>query len=126
MSISLVLASCATKPGEPGQPSARTDPLGALISREAGPAPSEDTRTRLPGPAAEIFVGQPVSRLEAVVGPPALVRREGANDFRRYDLENCRVYAVTAPAGGRVQTVSTGALVAGQAAPTFSSCTSGL
>ncbi|MCQ8184074.1 hypothetical protein [Parvularcula maris] len=118
------LAACTTPTGGRDTGAGRADPLGELIGREAGTNEEAPAPAAL-GPAAETFIGAPVGTLEAALGSPALTRREGANEFRRYDLEDCRVYAVVAPAGGNVQTVSAGPLVAGKAAPDFRVCTAG-
>lgn len=73
-------------------------------------------------PSAEAFWGLPVATLEAVTGPPTLIRQEAGNEFRRYDLPGCRAFAVVIPAGGAVQKVWTGAVVAGAVAPPFDQC----
>lgn len=97
------------------------DPLAALIGRET--AAEELPGAAAPARRAEEFIGQDVAVLDSYLGDPGLVRREGRNEFRRYDLKGCRVFAVVAPAGGLVQTVATGPLVSGEAAPSFSACT---
>jgi hypothetical protein len=122
--LATALAACSTPSGGSDAGGRRADPLGELIGREAGTGAQAAAPQTL-GPPAETFIGAPVTRLERRLGAAALVRREGANEFRRYDLEGCRVYAVVAPAGGNVKTVSTGALVAGKAAPDFRVCTAG-
>lgn len=117
--MGLLLAACAGAPqGERG------DPLGALIGREAGGGAALPAAAA--GPEPSQYLGRSVAALETLLGQPALVRREGPNEFRRYDLADCRVYAVVAPAGGSVRTLSTGPLTSGEAAPGFSRCTSGL
>lgn len=120
--MALIISACAT--GSPDGTSRRGDPLGSLIGRETGQRRSASDFP--PGPSPERFVGGEVLDLDRFLGEPALVRAEGNNEFRRYDLERCRVYAIVTPAGGNVQTISTGPLVSGEAAPSFSSCTSGL
>ena len=119
MSMALLLvAACASK-----SPVADGDDLGKLIDRETRPEPLADLP---PGPPASNFIGQPVSFLEGRIGEAALISNEGANEFRRYDLDYCRAYAVVSPAGGTVINLTTGPLVSGDAAPTFSGCTAGL
>ena len=117
--IAITLAACGTTGGGLSGRSApgEGDPIGDLIRRQDD-AP--------PGPKAERFLGQPVARLEAVVGAPALVRREGANEFRRYDLGDCRAMAIVMPAGGTVRERTTMASIAGVPAPPFERCTAGL
>ena len=110
-----VLAACATDEGE-------RDPLGALIGREI----AKPLKKPRPGPDAASFVGQPVDQLEAFVGEPGLTRLEGENEFRRYDLSQCRAYAIVVPAGGEVTSLTTGPVVYGDEAPSFRACTAGL
>lgn len=117
-----MLAACATSSGDSARGS---DALGQLIGRETGDEPPVETRLK-PGPDATVFIGRDVSLLERLVGAPALVRREGPNEFRRYDLKRCRIYAIVAPAGGDVASLRTGGLNAGGTAPSFSTCTAGL
>lgn len=93
------------------------DQIGALIASSAA--------AMAPGPAAEMFLGRPVTVLEQVTGAPALIRREGPNEFRRYDLGDCRAYAVIASEAGTVTTLSTGPAVAGDPVPAFTACTAG-
>ncbi|GGY51654.1 hypothetical protein [Parvularcula lutaonensis] len=118
--MALVLTACAGS----GRDAGGSDPLGALIGRETGQQGS--SAGLRPGPDASTFIGREVAQLEALVGRPALIRREGLNEFRRYDLPRCRVIAIVAPAGGMVQTLTTGPLVSGDAPPSFPSCTAGL
>ncbi len=116
--MALLLTACSNGGG------LRGDSLGSLIGRETG---QELSAADLPpGPSPERFVGGEVFDLDRFLGTPALVRAEGDNEFRRYDLPRCRVYAIVAPAGGRVQSLSTGPLVSGEGAPSFASCTAGL
>ena len=110
-----VLSACATEDGE-------RDPLGALIGREV----ARPRKKPEPGPDASDFVGQSVAELEKLLGEPGLTRREGANEFRRYDLGQCRAYAIVVPAGGVVTSLSTGPIVYGDEAPSFRACTAGL
>lgn len=91
----------------------------------AAPLPAEAAvPVLLPGPPASVFIGRPVADLEAVLGPPALVRQEGPNEFRRYDVtETCRALAVVVPAGGKVMSLTAGPSVQGAEAPAFEDCT---
>lgn len=117
----LLLAACAST-GKTGQ-STGNDELGALIGRETD---AQATVNLTPGPEASTFIGREVRALDQLLGAPSLIRQEGMNEFRRYDLETCRVYAVVTPAGGLVETLTTGPLVAGRNAPSFPRCTAGL
>ncbi len=46
------------------------------------------------------FIGQDISALESVIGQAVLVRAEGVSEFRRYDLQGCKVYAVVTRQSG--------------------------
>lgn len=98
--------------------------VSAPEAREAAP----DAPAALPAPGRDpaTFIGSDVAVLDAYLGKPALIRREGRNAFHRYDLDDCRAFAVVAPAGGLVQALSTGPLNNGEAAPSFEACTAGL
>ena len=108
------------------------DPIAAILTAEAEAAEAAGTAvlavpvrpTVVRGPAASTFLGRPVADLEALTGAPALTRREGKGEFRRYDLERgCRAFAVVSPPGGAVVTLETGAAIQGQPAPAFEDCT---
>lgn len=116
-----VISACTSVPEE-GPTVRRGDSLGKLIDRAAEPEPA--SKPLEPGQDAASFVGRDIQMLEAVVGMAALIRREGPNEFRRYDLEGCRVYAIVA--GGLVQTLTTGPLATGETAPTLPACTAGM
>lgn len=81
--------------------------------------PDTDPRAQT---AAAALIGGPVARLEKVTGPAVLVRKEGDNEFRRYDFHACRAYAVIIPAGGMVASIATGPAMAGGPAPSFDDC----
>ncbi|MEM9810950.1 MAG: hypothetical protein AAF788_06970 [Pseudomonadota bacterium] len=115
LSMGLLLAGCAS---DGSKDSRYDDGLGDQGS--AGPSVSA-----APGPEPTAFEGRPVAGLTRFLGEPALVRREGENAFLRYDLENCRVFAVVVPAGGTVTSLSTGPLSHGAMPLSFSACTAG-
>jgi len=73
------------------------------------------------GPAAGQFIGRPAALLDQALGAPDLVRREGTTEFRRYDIADCRAYAIVGE-DGAVSAISTGPAVVGAPAPDFSSC----
>jgi hypothetical protein len=102
-----------------GRP-ARSDVIGDLL-RGLGRL-EESERTAADGPPASAFIGKPVAALDRALGAPALVRKEGSNEWRRYDLGDCRAYAVVVPAGGNVTSLSTGPSVAGAPVPRFETC----
>lgn len=124
--FALTLAGCATTPDTPVEAPAPLPPSGEEVT-EGDPIArlllNLPTDSTLLGPTAESFIGQPIAKLEQVTGPAALTRREGKNEFRRYDLGPCRAYAVVSPAGGNVTSLTTGAAVAGYRAPAFERCT---
>lgn len=125
--LTATVAGCATpRPEAPGEVVTMPDP--ARTRAPAAPlvpeAPALPRVVLIPGPSAESFVGQPVADIEAVIGLPSLVRREGSAEFRRYDVgEDCRAYVVALPEGGTVLSVDTGARVQGLRAPSFEDCT---
>lgn len=129
LAASLPLTGCATT--DAPAPVSRRDmeavpvPEAPLPTRETLPAPPPLPQVvRVPGPSPDRFLGAPVADLEAVTGPPALVRREGSTEFRRYDLTtDCRAYVVALPDGGTVLSLETGASVQGLPAPAFEDCT---
>lgn len=119
-----LLMACASGPDtDSGSP---LDPLAELIRRSTDEEEIAAEPALPPGPDPAVFVGGEVARLDLILGEPALTRREGPNEFRRYDLDDCRIFAIVAPAGGLVQTVSTGPLVSGEDAPAFQRCTAGM
>ncbi|RFB05177.1 hypothetical protein [Parvularcula marina] len=116
-----LLAGCETTSGADhapevvAGPKAETDPLGDFMKG----LPSERIANV---PPAEGFIGRPVAALEAETGAPALTRVEGSNEFRRYDLGACRLYAVIMPAGGNVSSLAVGPSIMGRVMPSFAEC----
>ena len=126
----LAASACAAPAGKPPPGAPVTSPTAAPPPEAIAATP--EARALLeapaaapvvtPGPAPEVFVGGPVTDLEALTGPPALTRAEGEGEFRRYDLtEDCRAYAVVT--NGTVRTLETGPAVQGGVAPRFEDCT---
>ena len=120
--VALLLAACSTD-GAPEEPKlieshsvTEIDPIREFL--ETLP-PDSDPRAQT---AAAAQVGGPVGKLEELTGPAALVRQEGENEFRRYDLGACRAYAVIIPAGGSVASIATGPAEAGKPTPSFDTC----
>ena len=101
----------------PGNVAGTGDGIGGLIA---------NMPNAVPGPDPKTLIGRPVAALEALTGTPALTRTEGDNEFRRYDLGLCRVYAVVTPAGGTVASLTSGPAVAGNPKPTVQQCTARL
>lgn len=80
----LFLAACATVEPPDGR---------AVSTRDARPAVE---------PAAPIFVrdeilGRDAPALDAMLGPAALIRREGEGEFRRYPLAACSLIVILYP-----------------------------
>lgn len=118
----LFLAACSTTPdpaaneGDSAQTQGtRDDRLGDFM-RDLPQGP------RIVDADAEDFIGRPLAQFEGMAGPAALTRQEGENEFRRYDLGACRLYAVVSPAGGNVVSLAAGPAVSGQATPSFGEC----
>lgn len=103
----LWLAGCAgTSPPETPAP-------------EAPPAPS--------GPVylLQDILGARASAIDELLGPPALVRREGEGEFRRYGLINCSLIVILYPDDNGAPTaahVEAAALTAGADKPDPAEC----
>ena len=117
----LILSACGTLGGDASSQGRASgtgpDGIGGLIA---------NMPDAVPGPDPQTLIGRPVAALEALTGTPALTRTEGNNEFRRYDLGLCRVYAVVTPAGGTVASLTTGPAVSGNPKPQFERCTARL
>ncbi|MEM6649628.1 MAG: hypothetical protein AAF603_05195 [Pseudomonadota bacterium] len=114
-----LLAACTT----PQKPAVElSSEMSGEQSMEDEMALSESP-TSIPGPAPSLFIGKSIAALEEVTGSPALTRREGPNEFRRYDKDACRIYAIVMPAGGKVARLSTGPALAGAETRSFEQCT---
>lgn len=122
--LAAVLPSCATMPPADQVPAVapevlRDDIAEMIVSAGALAEPA------LPAFSKADFIDRPPADLEGLLGRPALVRREGAGEFRRYDTQNCRLYAVVFPdEGGQpvVKNLSVGPLISGAVAPEFARC----
>ena len=123
LALAATLAGCATPPRE--APGALVLPAPPLPEEAALPAaPALPRVVVVPGPPAATFVGAPLAQIEALLGAPALVRREGAAEYRRYDVRaDCRAMVLALPDGGTVLSVDTGPAVQGAPKPTFEDCT---
>ncbi len=121
----LLVTACETMaPAQPSQ-SVPVAPVAAPIVD-----PIEVPIAAVPQPVLSSFtpadfIDKPANALDLILGPPALTRTEDQGQFRRYDTPTCRIYAVVfADAGGRpvVKSLSTGPIIAGNAAPDFAEC----
>ncbi len=121
-SVSLLsfLSACAVADLEAFSGSAKTQNEGAeaVVSMEA-------EETGLLQVAIEDFLEQPLSRLEEQLGEPDFIRTEGLGEFRRYDTERCRVYAIISTREQEaplIEALSVGAPKVGETAPAFNEC----
>lgn len=104
----LAVAACASNPG--AAPVSGAGPVAA-------PAAPVYTTAEINGASA--------AELDALLGEAALVRREGAGEFRRYALSKCSLIVVLYPdESGRMTTreVAASALRAGEANPALVDC----
>lgn len=119
--VLFLLSACETT-APPIEEAIETETLGedrlGEFMRELPPEPERIA----PGPSNESYIGQSVVALEGYLGAASFVRPEGNNEFRRYDLGSCRLYAVIIPAGGNVASLAVGPAVAGEAMPTLEEC----
>ena len=104
--LALLAVACATDKSEPtiaAIPEAPSEPVYMLADiTDASPA-----------------------RLDEVFGPPALTRREGDGEFRRYALRNCMIIVILYPNDEdvtRVSHVDATALQLGQPKPDLERC----
>ena len=113
-----VVAGCASRPsmGSDALDKAPLDnPQGAGIEQ----AEEAAARWRLAD-----FEGGQRAAWEALVGPPALTRREGDGLFLRYDLGSCRIYGFVRQSDEEeiIQNLSLLSAERGQPSPAFESC----
>ena len=69
--------------------------------------------------------GRTAAEINAVLGAPGLVRREGRSEFRRYDLAACAIIAIVMPDGEgamRARTIEASALRNGEEKPDLAAC----
>jgi len=105
--------------------------LGACASDGRRPTAPEPTPVIAPtAPAAPAFLtedvlGRTAGEIDARLGAPALVRREGAGEFRRYDLARCALIVLIYPdTEGRAvaEHAEAGALATDARAPSLEDC----
>lgn len=104
----LACAACATNPDVK-----KSDPLMRSV------APLE--------PVYELsdLDGASAADLDAILGAPALVRREGDGEFRRYALAECSLIIVLYPDGSgllKTREIAAAALRAGAEKPELKNC----
>lgn len=76
--------------------------LAGCASLAEAPRQNGAAATPAPGPAAPTFLradvlGRDAAALDSLLGAPALVRREGAGEFRRYALADCALIVILYP-----------------------------
>ncbi|MBB5517635.1 hypothetical protein [Amphiplicatus metriothermophilus] len=105
--------------------------LAGCASVADAPRGSESAAARpKPGPAAPVFLrgdvlGRDAAALDALLGAPALVRREGAGEFRRYALADCALIVILYPdesGAPAARHLEAAAVRAGAARPDLDDC----
>ena len=94
-------------------------PLDADLAAASPQPPSE------PAFFLEDILGQSATAVDALLGEPALVRREGDGEYRRYGLKSCALIVIVAPdetGAPRAAHVDAAALVSGEAKPEVADC----
>lgn len=123
--LGATVAACATNPAP--QPAPVISVPSAPV--ETAPDPVVPDAAPEPGwPEVTAYIGRPLGDLEARTGAPSFERAEGSNSFLRYDLGDCRVYAIVSAAGGGrpvIRSLSTGPARAGDPAPSLGACLNG-
>lgn len=104
------LAGCATAgPGERAQETAAAAPVAAAK----------------PAFVRADIVGRGSAELDRLLGPAALIRREGQGEFRRYGLADCALIVILAPdeAGEqRAVHLDAAAKISGETPPDIECC----
>lgn len=103
----LAAAACATAPSE--KPAVATKPVA--------PPP--------PAYVLDDILGAPAGEVDAFLGPPALVRREGEGEYRRYGLKTCTLIVILYPdqtGAVKARHVDTAALKSDQEKPDLETC----
>ena len=106
---------------------------GGLLALAAGcasaPGTSASAPTPVTPPAASYDVndilGADKAAIDALLGAPALTRREGEGEFRRYTLNACELIVVLYPdetGVGRAAHLDTAARSSGVAKPDLNAC----
>ena len=89
---------------------------------EASPTPQQN---RAPVFATADVIGANSGELDALFGAPALTRREGEGEFRRYSMSSCELLVVLTPGTDGVERVvhlDAAARQSGQEKPTVENC----
>lgn len=107
--LTLFLSACASTPGAPE------------------PAPVSEVPAAPPAPVYVLddFLGQSQAAIDEKLGAPALTRREGSGEFRRYRLNQCSLIIILYPdddGRDRAAHVEATALSADQEKPDLDDC----
>ncbi|WP_425410469.1 hypothetical protein [Hyphococcus sp.] len=108
IAVCLASAACATAPQTPGP-----EPIAAPIA----PAP--------PAFRLDEFLGAGPDAVDAMLGAPALTRKEGAGEYRRYSLSTCSLIIILYPdetGTQKVAHVDTTALQSASEKPDLEDC----
>lgn len=107
-----VLAACATAPN-------KVEPAAGVSAPTAPARPAID-----PGE----ILGKTPAAVDQLLGPPALTRREGRGEFRRYSLGDCALLVMVYPDGEgdpRVTHLDAAATSSGAEKPSVERCLGG-
>ncbi|MGF1545342.1 MAG: hypothetical protein ACFB00_12730 [Parvularculaceae bacterium] len=115
----LALAACAGSPDV-----ARAPTVAPAVAPTAEPAPPPPPTE--PAFAADDIVGESPASVDALLGAPALARKEGPGEFRRYDLAACNLAVLFFPptpgAAPVAKSLHASALSSSRGAPSLASC----
>lgn len=113
--------------------SARFVPAGLLLTLAAcatAPGAAPDPEASVAAPAAPVYSRADIENaspdeLNALFGPPALTRKEGAGEFRRYGLKTCSLIVILYPddSGRRLaRSITASALSSADPKPDLDAC----
>lgn len=97
----------------------------ATSSREAGAVPAETAVPAAPVYALSDLLGASGGEVDTLLGAPALVRREGEGEYRRYGLRTCALILILYPdemGAATVRHVDAAALRSDEEKPDLSAC----
>lgn len=97
----------------------------ATTEAEKPAAPAEPVAPPPPAYVLDDILDMSGDAVDALLGPPALVRREGEGEYRRYALSACTLIVILYPDQLGVVTarhVDTAALVSDQEKPDLNAC----
>lgn len=94
------------------------------------PVEKETATTKAPPPPEPVYtlddiLGLTGDAVNALLGPPTLVRREGQGEYRRYGLSTCALIIILYPddkGAAKARHVDATALTSGQEKPDLKAC----